>query len=521
MDEKVPQLASAALPLQATDVFYVVQLSTSPTDRKITFVDLSGQISPPPTPHDLLDGNIDQDTVAHTVVLGDTIAGNSTPKWQAIAGTTSTQNQFYRQVGNGAVSALPSWQRVQAADVDAPVIGSPTYKNLADRGNIIGTAGAATENTNYISDAGGGNIDVAAGTGYIRTSNSNVGDLKFFNWAALLGQAIPSGTVRYVGVTYNAGSPQVEIHTSEDWTYHDSFPLGSVVNDGTKLHISNDGRQVADSLGHNIRRWYQTHPLDRDERVGGLAIGNTGTRNFSLTTGIIWDRTNEFTIAALDTSISGSFTRIYRAATPGTYTSENTQTQWPNTQYDDGTGTLHTMTANRWANVWWYVETDGDVVMMYGRNQYTTQAAAALESPPSSIPLRLQVAGKLLGRFVFQNGASSPAQIDSVFTTTFQPTAASDHAALSDLGWTTSGHTGTPYAIAEFNTTGNAAELVPISGGDMIVANSTPAWAKVAKGAGSQVWAMDAGATEPAWRDPSGVVTAASNWHALFSLMGA
>lgn len=37
------------------------------------------------TPHDLLDGNIDQDTVATTVVKGMIVIGNATPKWGALA----------------------------------------------------------------------------------------------------------------------------------------------------------------------------------------------------------------------------------------------------------------------------------------------------------------------------------------------------------------------------------------------------------------------------------------------------
>ncbi len=41
-------------------------------------LDLSGSGS---TPHDLLDGSVDQDTLAGTVVRGDLIVGNATPKW--------------------------------------------------------------------------------------------------------------------------------------------------------------------------------------------------------------------------------------------------------------------------------------------------------------------------------------------------------------------------------------------------------------------------------------------------------
>jgi hypothetical protein len=72
---------------------------------------------PAGSPHDLLDGSTDQDTLAGTVILGDVIAGNSTPKWQRVAGQTTTTRKFLRQTGTGTVSALPAWDTVIDADV--------------------------------------------------------------------------------------------------------------------------------------------------------------------------------------------------------------------------------------------------------------------------------------------------------------------------------------------------------------------------------------------------------------------
>ena len=47
-DEKLTQLVGVTLPLVTSDLFYVVQdVSTTPVSRKITFQDLSGQITPP------------------------------------------------------------------------------------------------------------------------------------------------------------------------------------------------------------------------------------------------------------------------------------------------------------------------------------------------------------------------------------------------------------------------------------------------------------------------------------------
>lgn len=57
------------------------------------------------TPHDLLDGTLDQDTVAGSVVAGDVIVGNTTPKWSRLA--VGTPGQLLSPRGSPAV---PNWE---------------------------------------------------------------------------------------------------------------------------------------------------------------------------------------------------------------------------------------------------------------------------------------------------------------------------------------------------------------------------------------------------------------------------
>lgn len=69
------------------------------------------------SPHDLLDGSQNQDTLAGSVVLGDLIHGNATPKWARIAGNTTTTRKFFNQTGNGTISAVPAWSALVAGDI--------------------------------------------------------------------------------------------------------------------------------------------------------------------------------------------------------------------------------------------------------------------------------------------------------------------------------------------------------------------------------------------------------------------
>jgi hypothetical protein len=61
---------------------------------------------------------------------------------------------------------------------------------------------------------------------------------------------------------------------------------------------------------------------------------------------------------------------------------EAAQTQWPNTKYDDNSGTLATLAAGKYGVVWFYLESDGDLVMLYGRNEHASSAAAEADTEP-------------------------------------------------------------------------------------------------------------------------------------------
>jgi hypothetical protein len=80
--------------------------------------------------HKLLDGVFNNDTDLHTVVLGDIIAGNSTPHWQAVAGNTTATRKFLRQTGNGSISALPAWDTILAADVPGSALTKTDDTNV-------------------------------------------------------------------------------------------------------------------------------------------------------------------------------------------------------------------------------------------------------------------------------------------------------------------------------------------------------------------------------------------------------
>ena len=78
-------------------------------------------------PHDLLDGSTDQDTVAHAVTAGDIIFGNVTPKWDGLAANATATNKFLRSVSGG----LPGWEQVDYGDLsNVPSTFAPSAHNI-------------------------------------------------------------------------------------------------------------------------------------------------------------------------------------------------------------------------------------------------------------------------------------------------------------------------------------------------------------------------------------------------------
>lgn len=301
-----------------------------------------------------------------------------------------------------------------------------TYTTVQEMQNIFHSAGWAEGGT--ITDAGGGTVNVAAGSGYIRATDDILDTLLAFDWPAVTGQAITTDAARYIGVEYNSGTPQITIRTIDDFDKNTDFLLGTVVNDGGTLHIQNTPWQVADHAGAMIERLVNTAGF---LRASGLLLGESGDGNryVTVSAGELWYGLTEFHINALDTSVTGSFTMYYSDGGGG-FTAVTGQTQWDNTHYDDGSGTLATMSNNWYANLWFYIEPDGDVIGLYGTAQ-DSNIGNVLDRPiPTSLPLRLQVHGRLIGRIVFKKSATTAEDVQSAFTTSLGTGAAT---AFSDL----------------------------------------------------------------------------------------
>jgi len=342
------------------------------------------------------------------------------------AGTVEIQNAL-----TGSVRAW-SHYHLDSREISLMGIGTPTYGDMQDFVRTAGSAGLVTGGG--ITDAGGATIDVAAGAGWIRDAASSTSELYTFDWSASSGIAIPANAVRYVGIEYNAGSPQVVVSATEDWSGTDEFQLGAVANEGGTLHIAEAPQLLADFMGATFQRLYDTEPLPRDERAGGLIIGETGTREVTMSAGTLWEGLNSYSLSAIDTSGADDFTYYWLGDGVGAWNSSAGETQLDNLHYDDGTDVLGTLGNNKFVNLWTYIGLEGDMALIYGQTEHSSLAHALDEGAPATTPPAIQAHGRLIGRYTIEKSAGSADSIQSVFEVAFVGAGVTDHGSLAGLG---------------------------------------------------------------------------------------
>ena len=379
----------------------------------------------------------------------------------------------------GAISVDETELAVPAANVIMPTDGgSPTLNTLAEEFTTKGSSGVADGTITYVTvGTSATKISVASGEGYIRTTNDQQGELKFCKWAAspdLYTFSAPAAgfeNVIFIGVEYSGGTVSAVAKTAfTDWNWYTNFPLARCSYDGTTVRILNAYAHAEDTA--NLTRKYLrlTMPFTREEAPegsGGLEL-SVALRALAMTAGKVWHGFNNYSLGAV---ASGSaFDTHYKKAGGGFVTTTGV-TAYPNTQYDNGSGTLQGLTASKYGTLWVYVDVaDGSLDVVYGAVNATSVANAQLDTIPTT-PEHLRYHGRLIGRIIFKKSDPSPTLVESAWTSVFGASAVGDHALLTNL----QGGTANEYyhlTAAQATVVGNTSNT---NTGDQTIANSSDA----------------------------------------------
>ena len=310
---------------------------------------------------------------------------------------------------------------LDASQVEIEEIGTATYDDVQD---IINTWSSGIITGGVISDSGSGQIDVSAGTGMIKTTDSAIGVTQSFDWSLTENITLTDVNVNYIYINYNAGSPVVaatiDRTTIEQYR---QFTLGRVYRSGTTLSIINSGTRLT---SHN-RGTHERLVYRGVQHADGAVISETGTRNIESTAGVLYLGNNKLTTTTRDTSGADLITRWYHSS--GSWTTD-TNAQVDNTYYDNGTDRTE-LAVNRYGVHWIFVcGCGGDLKLVYGQGSYTL-ADAENASVPSSLPDCIDKLAILAAKIIIQKSDSSFTSIVSAYETLFPVSSPSNH---NDLG---------------------------------------------------------------------------------------
>ncbi len=401
----------------------------------------------------------------------DTVNGNAPHVAVTLAGedylSLSTQQITAIAINDDNINFGLGATQVNAADIPIALGGgSPTVDQMQEYLDNTGSSGFFLGGA--ISDGGSGTVDVAAGSGFIRTTNDDNAQLESFKWSASSTIAVPDDTTQYIYVD-DAGA--ISLSTDEFLETPDKIKIGVVTDEAAAIiHTFNLGVRLQESVAEAGRFIRRVHGISRDSRKGGLIFGQSGdaNRDVTMTAGSLWWGRTEYAISAFDTSGADTFATYSAGGSEDAVAS-----QWPNAQFDSA-GTLTTMTNNRWANLFFFIEPDDHIIMVYGRAEFTSEALADEEDVPStSLPSRVSETSLLASRFTFQKSANT-ATISSAFEELFANASASDHTTLANLAWTSSGHTGTATRLFGTEGAGAAAEYTLSGTGTEIPTTVSP-----------------------------------------------
>jgi hypothetical protein len=296
--------------------------------------------------------------------------------------------------------------------------------------------GAITENLD-------GTVDVEEGQGIVKQDSATVYEIpsstfdgqgsrvSVVSWDAVSSLALTDDAENII--YYNGDTDAIEATTSYDnVSATRAFSVGRAYRDGTSVTQRACGMNFWNYRRRHMRFGEKVFPVVKG--IGGLIVSEVGERYLHVTEGELFaEVVNPFELTSKDTSVSDTFKYWYRDGV-GDWTKVTGQVQIDNLQYDDGSGTLAALTANRYGVHWVYaVHNDNNMLhVVYGQEDYTL-GNAELASPPSTLPGLLAAYSTIIARIIVQKSATNLYSIEAPDPTRFSSSGAADHGGLSGL----------------------------------------------------------------------------------------
>ena len=286
--------------------------------------------------------------------------------------------------------------------VGSELIGIEANMGLLERPTITRVANGDSA---YITDVSGLFYSDTNFTRFARKYNIKSGTVPVY-----------ADAVTYVYATLINGQGEYRSTTDRDVIeFSQNIPVARIAREDGVLSVTQGGIQGRGLIEKLLKRSYRINPFAIED---GLVLSDAGTQAYEITSGNVWYGSNRITTANVE-SVSDSSWFYYRDG--DTWIAELSDV-YNNQYYTDGTTRLN-LSPNRYAISWVYVcvndvaEVAGETnipraYILFGRENYSSLAAARAELPPADVPPPVTNNGVLAGRIIVVRDSTDPEVVE-------------------------------------------------------------------------------------------------------------
>jgi hypothetical protein len=298
----------------------------------------------------------------------------------------------------------------------AGVVSLPTYTDNGDGSVTLGADGIY----NFSTAADGDNVN----TRLTATAGETL--------------TLTDGATNFVYVDYNSGTPDYNVTLDSSIFFSDAtkVPVFRLNRDGTTVCPVDYGEYAIATVDKML---FKDVDLNGFQRSTGLVLSTAATRISTISAGTGWFGVKPGSLSANVAGSTGSLYEYYLVS--GVWTKSSALSAYDSTYYSDGTD-RQTLGASKWVAKYFYMCYGGSNTAYYIHgNQYTGSGDAETESIPTP-PSIISGSAVYVGKIVIQQGSTDGEAFPRDWKSVENYTPVTKHPDLDDLGWTSSGHTG-------------------------------------------------------------------------------
>ncbi len=304
-------------------------------------------------------------------------------------------------------------------------------------------------------DNGNGTVTLGAGVYTMFANIDGSGRPKSYSVAGGTFSMV-DGAVNYIYAKYDTTTSTTSVLTTvneTDINCLSSIKIFSIFRQGNIL-FSRDNDKLGLALSNKLQRnAEQTNNIRINS--GTIQLSESATRIVNVSSGVAWIGGNEIALPAVSSSTANTLFFVFQTS-PNVW---NTSTfapggQYDNTQYNDPTTGLQTLSTNRYAVIFVFRGLGQGNKMAYVLGQGNYQLGDAQTAKrPTNLPLVITSQMIPVGRIIIQKNASVATQIDKITDENYAFAGVTDHESLINLlGGDSTGHyhlTASQYAISQ------------------------------------------------------------------------